>query len=307
MKALVVGYGSIGARHVRLLDELGCATAVVSRRPLELPRRYPGLAEALAAEAPGYVVIASATAEHGDALDTLAGLGYGGRVMVEKPLFAAPRPLPAHGFGAAWVGYNLRCHPLLRRLRELLRGETVVAAHFQVGQHLSQWRPGRDYAACYSASAAAGGGVLRDLSHELDLAAWLLGRPRRLAALGGRLGDLAIDSDDAWGLLLQHERCPLATLQLNYLEQAPRRDIHLTTLRHSLHADLIAGRLWYDGAAEEVACGRDETYRAMHAAALADGAGEELCSLAEGETVMAMIAAAETAAREERWVGMEEG
>ncbi len=303
MTALVIGYGSIGARHARLLTELGHTVAVVSRRPLDLPRCHGDLAEALAVQRPDYVVVANATVEHGDTLRRLVELGYGGRMLVEKPLFAHSHAEPEHRFSGAWVGYNLRFHPVIQALRPLLAGETVIAAQFAVGQHLSQWRPGRDYATTYSASAAAGGGVLRDLSHELDLAAWLLGRPRRLTAQGGLLGDLAIDSDDAWSLLGEHERCSLVSIHINCLERTPRRDIHLTTLRHSIHADLIAGRLWLDGVAEDVPCGRDDSYRAMHRAAL-DGAGDSLCDLAGGLTVMTMIEAAETAAREGRWVDL---
>ena len=34
-KALVIGYGSIGSRHARLLDELGCEVGVVSHRALK--------------------------------------------------------------------------------------------------------------------------------------------------------------------------------------------------------------------------------------------------------------------------------
>jgi predicted dehydrogenase len=303
MNCLVIGYGSIGARHVRLLEELGQRVAVVSRRTLDRPRCYRILAEALAAERPDYVVVATATAEHGEALISLAGLGYGGRVLVEKPLLARTGPLPAHRFAALWVGYNLRFHPLVQAVRGLLAGETVVAAQLAVGQHLAQWRPERDYAATYSASAAAGGGALRDLSHELDLAAWLFGPPRRLTALGGRFGDLAGDADDTWSLLAESERCPALSVHLNCLDRAPRRAITVTTRTHSLHADLIAGRLTVDGTEQPVPCGRDDSYRAMHRAALNDGAG--LCALAEGMTVMAMIEAAETAARERRWVALQ--
>ena len=68
MKALVVGYGSIGQRHARVLEELGFEVAVVSRRPVEHPRRYDCLDTALSGWRPEYVVIASRTSEHFDDL-----------------------------------------------------------------------------------------------------------------------------------------------------------------------------------------------------------------------------------------------
>jgi siroheme synthase (precorrin-2 oxidase/ferrochelatase) len=41
--ALVIGYGSIGARHARLLIELGCRTIVVSGRSIDFPIVYPSI------------------------------------------------------------------------------------------------------------------------------------------------------------------------------------------------------------------------------------------------------------------------
>ena len=47
MKCLVVGYGSIGARHTRLLIGLGCEVAVASARDIDFKQRYKSLSEAV--------------------------------------------------------------------------------------------------------------------------------------------------------------------------------------------------------------------------------------------------------------------
>jgi len=297
--ALVIGHGSIGARHQRVLAELGLRVGVVSRRGGA--GRFTDLAEALAALAPGYVVVATETADHGPALERLAALDFRGRVLVEKPLFAAPRPLPAHRFQALAVGYNLRFHPVLQRLSELLAGERPVSAQLYVGQYLPEWRPERDYRALYSAHAAGGGGALRDLSHELDVAGWLFGPWRRVAALGGRWGDLEIDSDDTFALLGEFVRCPAVTIQMNCLDRRSRRELVVNTARHTVSADLIAGTLQWDrDAPERFAPDRDLTYRALHRAVLGDLPGP--CGAEEGARAVALIAAAERAAREGAWV-----
>ena len=54
-RALVIGYGSAGARHAESLAALGLDVAVVSRRGLEANRSYSDLAAALESEAPDYV------------------------------------------------------------------------------------------------------------------------------------------------------------------------------------------------------------------------------------------------------------
>src|SRR3974377_1481833 len=93
MRSLVVGYGSIGQRHARLLDELGASPAGVSRRGIARAA-FPSLKEALAARRPDLVVIATETGAHHAALTDLADLDFRGRVLIEKPLFERVRALP---------------------------------------------------------------------------------------------------------------------------------------------------------------------------------------------------------------------
>ncbi len=298
--ALVIGQGSIGQRHARVLAGLGLTVGTLSRRGG--PAGFATLDEALTVLAPGYVVIATETADHGRVLEDLAGHGHRGRVLVEKPLFAAPQPVPAQGFAGLAVGYQLRCHPALARLRRLLDGERVLSAQIYVGQYLPEWRPDRDYRDGYSGRAAEGGGVLRDLSHELDLANWLFGPWRRLTALGGHWSHLEIDSDDHFLLLAAFERCPAATLQLNYLDRRTRREVVVNTDRATFTLDLIAGTLCRDrDEPETFAVDRDQVLRAMHRSVL-DGPADDLCDLDQGLRVVAMIAAAERAAAEGIWV-----
>ncbi len=311
---LVVGHGSIGARHARLLAELGHRVAVVSGRASPgraSPGAAPGpvyrsLAAALTAGSPDYVVIANETAGHRSVLAALAECGFAGTVLAEKPLFARPRPLPDNRFRALFVGYNLRFHPLIQELRRRISaarsaGEQILAVEAYAGQYLPDWRPGRDVRRTASASAARGGGALRDLSHELDLLLWLFGPWQRLAALGGRFGTLDIDSDDAWALVLRLEGCPLATLQLNYFDRPGRRRLVVHSERHTYLADLTAGTLTCDGQSENFTAERDATYREEHRAALA-GDDRWLCGAGQGLAVVGMIEAVERAARDGAWV-----
>lgn len=299
--ALVVGLGSIGRRHARLLAELGLEVAAVSRRGDATLRCYVSLETALARENPGYVVIANETTAHQPTLAALAAAGFAGTVLVEKPLFDRPEPLPDNRFAALYVGYNLRFHPLLAELRRQLAAEPAVSAQVYAGQYLPDWRPGRDYRETASASRAAGGGVLRDLSHELDYLTWLFGPCRQVAALHGRSGALDIDSDDTAALLLAFERCPVATVQLNYLDRPGAREIVVNTAHRTLRADLVGGSLRVDGEDRPFPVTRDATYIAQHRSALGNRR-ETLCSADEGAAVVALIAAAEAAAAGGRWV-----
>lgn len=299
--ALVVGLGSIGRRHARLLGELGLEVAAVSRRGDDALRCHASLADALERETPHYVVVANETASHRPTLLALAEAGFAGTVLVEKPLFDRPAPLPEHRFAGLYVGYNLRFHPLIAELKRLVADEPALSAQVYVGQYLPEWRPGRDYRATASASRAAGGGVLRDLSHELDYMSWIFGRCRQVAALGGRSGALDIDSDDVQALLLSFERCPIATAQLNYLDRQVAREIVVNTASRTIRADLVRGTLRVNAEERRFPVERDATYLAQHRSALGNGR-ETLCTAEEGAATVALIDAAERAAAGRRWV-----
>lgn len=298
--AVVVGLGSIGSRHARILGEMGLEVGVVSRRGGV--RTYPGVAEALAALNPGYVVVATETADHGRVLAELAALDFTGRVLVEKPLLADPAPLPVHRFAALGVAYDLRFHPALQRLRRDLAEEQVLTAQIYVGQYLPDWRPGRDYRRLYSSHRAQGGGMLRDLSHELDYAQWLFGPWERVAALGGHWSPLEMDADDAFLLLVRFAGGAAATLQVNGLDRRTRRDAVINTARHTFVLDFIAGTLARDGESPEAfVLERDQMYRDQHRAMLAGSAIP--CTVLEAADTLALIAAAEQAAAHGVWVG----
>lgn len=299
--AVVAGYGSIGQRHTRLLRELGCDVAVVSGRAIDGVSRFPSILEALATRKPDYIVIANETSQHASAIEELQRAGFFGKVLIEKPLGDMPIERGTHAFNVAAVGYNLRFHPVLDALRGAIKNEQVISIQIYCGQYLPDWRPGTDYRESYSADPARGGGVLRDLSHELDYLLWLGGAWRRVVAIGGRFGGLEIRSDDSWGLLLELERCPLATVQINYLDQPGSRQIVVNTKTHTYRADLVNATLECDGKMQKFEVDRDETYLAQHRAVLS-GDTSRLCSLADGASVMQFIAAIERSARERIWV-----
>lgn len=302
MRALVIGYGSIGERHARLLVEAKCSVAVVSRHSIDFAPHYSELSQALSEWHPEYVVVADRTSEHHQAIESLVKHGFQGRVLVEKPLFDRPATLPRHSFSLAAVAYNLRCHPMLVKLKSLLDdSKKVVTANIYVGSYLPDWRPNTDYRQSYSAKRNQGGGVLRDLSHELDYVLWLFGSWRRLTASGGHVSHLEIDSDDSYTLLMETKRCPLVSIHMNYLDRVPRREILVNTDQHTVRVDLINNTIVIDGIQEAVSGARVDTYRAEHQAMLT-GNAEGLCTLEDAMETLVTIEAAERAATSHVWI-----
>jgi predicted dehydrogenase len=295
--AVVIGLGSIGQRHARVLKELGHGVTTVSRRG---DGDHTSIASAIAAARPGYAVIATETSHHAESLRQLAEADFRGSVLVEKPLFAHAAPPPDYPFASLVVGYYLRFHPVMTAFTERLGGRHAITVSAYVGQDLRDWRPGRDHRTTASATREAGGGVLRDLSHELDYLLWLFGPWQRVAALGGSSGARQVDVDDHLGLLLEMQRSQAVQVHMDYLDQPGIRKIRVNLAEETIEADILGGRLTVNGKAHEYPSERDESYRSMHRAAIEGRA--PICTFAEGLAVMDLIDASERALRSRMWV-----
>ena len=214
-RVLIVGYGSIGKRHLRIAREtLPNADIRVLRHQsfsgsieladgcfsdLEQARSYRPQAAVIANPAPFHIATALALA------------GAHTHLLVEKPLStdssgaqALIRTMRDRGL-ILQVGYNLRFTPSLGRFRELLQTGAigrVLSVRCEVGQYLPSWRPDVDYRQTVSARRELGGGALLELSHELDYLRWIFGDVAWLNAWVGKQSELEIDVEDTAHLVL---------------------------------------------------------------------------------------------------------
>jgi predicted dehydrogenase len=299
--SLIVGGGSIAIRHARLLGSRGLEVAFVSARP-DLPRpTFPSVADALLATVPDYVVIANETSLHGQAVSDLARTGFSGRVLIEKP--AAVDPAYVTTFSHVGVAYNLRFHPVIARVRELLeskkQNERILQVEAYAGQWLPDWRPDRPVKQQYSAHASRGGGVLRDLSHELDLLQWLFGKVTGVFALGGRIGDVTVDSDDSWNLILEHLEGTTTSLQLNYFDRPGARLIRVVTSERTINANLSSSTVTINGETSTFEVERDDSYITMHLDMLETQT--TVATIQEAAETDALILDIERSARHRKW------
>lgn len=299
---LVIGQGSIGQRHVRLLQDRGCSVSIVSAYA---DGAFRSIKEALAAQPFDCVVVANVTSQHREAVLELHAVGFVGPLLIEKPLCGDLHQCRdmasiAVSFEHFAVGYNLRFHPVVRALKRAIEGQKVFEARVSVGQFLPDWRPGSSFRDGSSARAAARGGVLRDLSHEIDLALYLFGPCERLVASGGNLGRLDIETDETWAIILQMKSGALLQVGLNYYDKPAQRSISLTTGKGSIVGNLIAGSVSFDGQTENLITERNDSYRALHEAMFLRS--DEACSIEEAVSVMHVIDAIEISQQEQRWV-----
>jgi len=258
MKALVVGCGSMGFRHVGHLQELGVREVMVADPDASRRRAahttfgaatWPSLEEGLAAR-PDVVLVCT----HADSHLALArqAIEADAHVFVEKPLSMRQDGIDdlvtcARRAGRiVQVGYNLRYHPAFTTMKRLVDGGAlgrVLTGHAEFGLYLAKWWPTRDYRQSYMADATESGGLIFDVSHEMDVLAWFLGEASEVMAYGDKLSTLEIRGVDAVKAVLRMRSGAIASLHIDCLQPTYTRGLSLVGEDAALRWDCPRGRL----------------------------------------------------------------
>jgi predicted dehydrogenase len=300
MNCLIIGFGSIGQRHAHILRSIGHQISIVSSQKVDQFSSFSSINDAFFSTDFDYVIISNRTNEHYNTLKILLASGFTKKILIEKPVFDKQYKISDLSTSDIFIGYNLRFHPILQDIRNLIMDKEIYSMHVYCGQYLPEWRPGRDYSQCYSALKKNGGGVLRDLSHELDYITWLTGEWKQVTALGGKVSNLVIDSDDVYCVLAETERCPAVSLQINYLDLKAKREIIINAHEISLKADLIANTLAYGNEIKQYDLTRDTTYIEQHKDII-NGGREVACTFEQGMDVLHLIECIEEASMKKKW------
>jgi len=271
---LIVGSGAIALRHIECASTLTdgarfarLSSSGASARCPEIDDRVETVlsdwASALNWE-PDVAVVANAAVGHVPALKHLIRARV--PTLVEKPLSNSLESVEGLATSVSRsgvpvvIGYCLRFHPAVRRVVQLVEGGDIgqpILCRAHVGQHIDDWRatPSED---SVSLSPEMGGGALLELSHEIDLALWLMGEPSEVAGIAIGADSSAVEM--ATSLQIRHAD-GMSSISMNMLERPAIRQLSVIGTRGSVHADLIAGRAYWaddEGAVNQMETSRDE-------------------------------------------------
>ncbi|MER3422659.1 MAG: hypothetical protein C4293_04930 [Nitrospiraceae bacterium] len=262
---LVIGCGSIGKRHISNLLSLSIMDIIVfdvqaSRRE-EAKKRFGVTAVETLEDAwvyePEVAIIAVPNSLHIPI--ALEAAEHGCHLFIEKPLSHTMEgvdrllSLVERKRLITLVGCNMRFHPAIKRVKELLDQDAVgkvVAARVEVGQYLPDWHPWEDYRQMYSARRDLGGGVILDAIHEIDYIGWLLGEVEAVACFAGKLSYLEIETEDTAGILLRFTNGAIGEVHLDYVQRVYSRTCHIIGDEGTIRWDYSSGEVrWYSAEA----------------------------------------------------------
>ncbi|MDT0689811.1 Gfo/Idh/MocA family oxidoreductase [Salegentibacter sp. F188] len=201
MRILLIGLGSIGRRHLGHLEKIDGLELAALRTKKGVLKEEKGIKEfydlndALDFNPDG-VLISNPTSLHVET--AIPFLEKGIRVLIEKPIDTsvenAERLRPYSDL--IRIAYCMRFHPVNHFLKNLFDKEVPFKVGFKRSFYLPKWHPYADYRKEYTAQKALGGGVIRTLSHEIDLSLDWFGEPSQVSGVVDKVSFLELDTDD---------------------------------------------------------------------------------------------------------------
>lgn len=292
MKTIIIGYGSAGKRHHRVLSRIPGISEIhiVTSQRLAEGKTYRKLEEVPLNDYQ-YFVISSETSKHYEQLKYIVERVKDRVILCEKPLFCKRESL-SPGDNRVYVGYQLRYHPLIIKLKSITKNQKVLLSKIECGYYLKYWRPDREVYETYSALREKCGGVVLDLSHEIDYITSLFGKLIDVKCYMGKISDVTVDSEDFLSLIGVTDRGVHISLNLDYLSRIKLRRIIVQTENSTVLVDLVDGKMFYKNQEKEFtesvgSLDSDNLTEKMHLDILKNG--EFACSYREATEIMEII------------------
>ena len=260
-KILVIGCGSIGQRHIEVLIKLGenniAALRTYKGYRKELNKKIKDNVIVFTNEIdafkwkPTHVIISNPTKLHAEYIKKFLDTDI--NIFVEKPILSDLKDIEKFNIdlkkialAKGTVGYDLRFFSITERIKEIIQNNiygNVISANINVGHYLPFWHTDEDYRKSYTARYDLGGGVLRTLSHEIDLSRHFFGNTRKVFAKVEKLSSLEIDVDDTVDIIMETDLCRRVTIHLDYLNPKLERNGKIQFENGILSYNYISGIL----------------------------------------------------------------
>ena len=258
----VVGLGSIGRRHLRLVREIRPDIQVVLVRSgqgeIWLEEELADvvvytLSEAISIGIDAAIIATPAVSHVSDAIKFIE---HEVPILVEKPL--SHKLALAENLYKSWLekkslvllGYCLRHTSAAsffhKKIQDSIIGN-IISVTIKCESYLPKWRPDQDYRNTVSAKKELGGGALLELSHEIDYANWLFGPFKSVSSMLINSKSLDINVEDMADIFLETHNNKSVYIHLDFCSQISSRFCSVKTDKGELKWDLIKNNItWSD-------------------------------------------------------------
>ncbi len=291
-KILIIGSGSIAKRHLKNLKKIRKNFnyfLISSRTLINLKKRnYTKIINFN----PDYILICSPSPYHYRHLKFVEKNFNKKMILIEKPIFTKFEKLNKKLKNKYFVGYNLRFHPVIRFLKKYLKGKKCYFVRVNCSSYLPNWRK-KNYIKSVSSQKKLGGGVLFELSHEIDYLLWIFKKIKILKSFNKKISNLKIDVDDILILNGITPKKTIINLTINFFSRIPNREIFIDGKNFSVHANILNNSINLIERRKKKIIrfkkfSMNETYKLENLRILQNNT-KDICTLKEGNNIINLI------------------
>ena len=248
-KILVVGYGSIGKRHVENLLAISNLEIIVCTKRNDVKKLkkhakvYHTLKQCLK-EKPDIGIITNETSLHVTTAIKLANEGLD--LFLEKPLSNSLKDVEKlHAIIKkkkliTQMGCNLRFHPCIKKIKSMIEQQKIgkiISAQVQTCSYLPDYHPWENYRRGYAARKDLGGGIILTQIHEIDYLYWFFQEVENVISISGKFSDLDITTEDYVSSLLKFKNKIIGELHIDYFQRPNFRSCKLRGTKGEIYWD----------------------------------------------------------------------
>ena len=240
-KIILIGLGSISKKHIFVLKKIRPNIKILKLSSRKFDFYNFKEINKLKIFNPDMIILCSPASKHFSQLKKIEKIFTNKKVLIEKPVFEKNYQTPKRLKNKYFIGYNLRFHPILLFIKNYIKKKKLFLIDVTSQSYLPLWRK-TNYTKSVSAQKILGGGVLLELSHELDYLKWIFKNLKVSFKINKKISNLKIDTDDILNLTGKINNSILQ-LNLNFFSKIPNRSIKIDGLGFSLKGDLIKNKI----------------------------------------------------------------
>ena len=249
---LIIGFGSIGRRHLENLLQLKNVKLIVYTKRTDLNsfkeqgvKISNSLTECLN-ENPNIGFITNETSLHVPIAIKLAQNGLD--LFIEKPLSNSSKDIKKlysivrKKKLITQMGCNLRFHPCIKKIKSLIEQKKIgriISAQVQNSSYLPDQHRWEDYRKSYAARNELGGGVTLTLIHEIDYLYWFFQEVENVVSISGKMSDLDVTAEDYTASLLKFKNKVVGELHLDYFQRPDFRSCKIRGTKGEIYWDSV--------------------------------------------------------------------
>lgn len=254
----MVGYGSIGKRHVDNLIKFTNVQIIICTKNREAHnlgqkriKVFSSLTNALH-EKPDVGIVCNETSFHVKTAIKL--VEHNCNLFIEKPL--------SHSLDGtkkllslikkkkltSMVGCNMRFHKCINKIKKIIDSGSlgrIISVRAENGSYLPNWHPWENYRISYASNKGLGGGVVLTQIHEIDYLYWFFGKVTDVVSFTGKFSDLKLNVEDLSAILLKFQKNITAEIHLDYFQQPEFRNCKVVGTKGTLYWDSDTNKIRY--------------------------------------------------------------